>query len=317
MEMTFLPIRHPHEILNKRSGQRLVKRINDWLFKVFRKTNLGLKAKLDPQKDPYGPNTTYVVEVVPYQYWQTAWMNKTDVSHALFVKGIDMVITGMRERFKLAPSVVRRKGNTDYHSPQGGGHVHMAADIWGFTTDWYRNMERFHRDLATDYANRPYARWLLAHWIGDGGSRVMFNRDRLALMESDNVNWAIKPETVFHTALFRASAIEGRFMASQKASYLTFEFRIVGMVENARQLCAAVRLLKAWMDHIKARQQYGRYSPLRFSLTTAKWDSYTKEEGARAACQAWVKELGLDWEDYEEDFFQRNLLMRINHGAFI
>lgn len=309
-ELTFIPLRPPHEIINKRSGERLIRRINDWLFKIWHKTGISMRAKLDPQRNPYGPNTTWVVEICPLTHFQTVWASKNDASHALFTKAIDLIITGMRERFRLAPTVVTRKGNTDLHHPGGGNHIHMGADLFQFSTNWYRFMERFHRDLAMDYANRPYARWLLAHWIGDGGSRVLINRQILA----DKT--PLYKGAIFDRAVFCASAIEPRFMASQKNSYLTFEFRIVGMVENARQLCAAVRLLSAWMHHIRDRViSYAK--PLRFSLTTAKCDSYTKEDSARAACKAWVEELGLDWSNYEEDFFQRNYVMRINHGQFV
>ncbi len=310
-ELTFLPLRHPHEITDKRKGARLIRRINTALAEIGGKTGVQMVAKLDPHHFEHTTKETYLVELNPFvRYFQLEWANPKSTSHAVFTAGIDEIIGMLRKRFKLVPSLVKRRGDTDLHVPQGGCHCHLGADVFHYRTDWYRTMERFHRNLATDYANRPYARWLLAHWMSQG-SHVMFDRERLDIQEQDSL-LKVTRDALFQRALFGSSAIEPRFMASMKNSYLTFEFRIVGMVENARQLCAAVRLLRAWMRHIECLDR-----PLRFNLTTAKWDAMTKEDSARELCRSWVVDtLGLDWADYEADFFQRNYLLRIQHGTF-
>ncbi len=118
-------------------------------------------------------------------------------------------------------------------------------------------------------------------------------------------------DAIFGNLLYGAAAIESRFMRGGKTTYPTWEFRIVGMVDNARQLCSAARLCRAWLDYLARLTK-----PVRFNLTAAKWDRYTKEDTARQACRAWVTLLGLDWADYEEDHFVRNYLMRIRHGTF-
>lgn len=312
-ELSFVPLRHPHEVTNRRSGARLIGRVNNWLFRHGRKTGVRMMAKLDPHHHIYTPKETYTVEVIPISSFQTEWVQRGDKSHARFVEAIDRIFEVMRDRFGLVPYVITRKphSTTELHWPSAGAHVHYGADLYGFTPNWYRQMERFHRDLATDYANRPYARWLLAHWMGEG-SRVIYDRFRL---DQRDTNGGPPPSTdeIFSRALFSTSAIESRFMASAKNSYLTFEFRIVGMVENACQLCAAVRLVNAWVQH-HVNRVHERARPLRFTLTTARWDRMVTPEGALTHCQAWIEELGLDWADYQIDFFERNLLMRLAHG---
>lgn len=313
-EGTFIPRRHPHEITNRRRGEALVLRINHWLADIGSRSGVWMAAKLDPHHNPYARDgsTTWLVEVTPIHHFKTAWLDRAHEDHVAFVTTIDTIITGMRKQFGLVSSFVTRKGNEDLHWPGGGGHLMMQADSFDYGTHWYRHMERFHRHLAIDYANRPYARWLLAHWIADdSGSRVVVGRDRLELARDTPALWSITTSDLFERMVNHTSAIEARFMRGSKAIYPTWECRIVGMVDNARQMCSAARLCNAWLDHLVHLPKAPR-----FNLTVAKWDSYTKEAEAREACRQWVTELGLDWMDYEEDHFQRNYAMRIKHGAF-
>ncbi len=312
VEANFIPKRFPHEIINRRSGERLIRRINKWLHSYALRSGVCMMAKLDPHHNTHCANETYSVEVVPATSFQLGWAQLTSPIYPAFVRAIDQIIRTMRDRFALVPSLVTRKGGTDLHWPVGGMHCHLGADLFGFGLDWYQNMERFHRDLATDYANRPYVRWLLAHWMGEG-SRVMI--DRRTLEHRALENWTpFSRDDIFSRAVWNASSIEPRFMTSAKASYLTFEFRFVGMVENARQMCAAVRLLRAWMEQHRRRVARG-HRRLRFNLTIERWDEMITPEGALKHCREWVESLGLPWDDYDADFFQRNLLMRIKHGA--
>ncbi len=307
--MTWMPRRHPHEITDKAAGLKLVKRINRWLIKQAAKSGVYMLAKLDPHHNCYQPDETYLVEVVPFSHFQTEWLETGSTSYKLFMDGIDNIIRTFRVRFDLVPSLRTRVKGVDLEWPGGGCHLQMGADLFHQSTQFYRQMERFHRDLVTDYANRPFIRWLLAHWIGDGGSRVVVNRARLE-------QGPISKETLWLAGLIGGNTIEPRFMTSSKNSYLTFEFRMVGMVENARQLRAAVRLIQAWINYHVSRVDCC-LPAVRFTLTPARWDLMTKEDSARALCRGWVEELGLQWEDYEEDFFQRNYLMRIMHGQFV
>jgi hypothetical protein len=311
VECNFVPARAPHEIVNKVSGQRLVDRINIWLTRYALKTGLHMMAKLDPHHNVYEDDMTWNIEIVPVTKFHLDWVKQWTPSHFAFLSAMDGLITAMRDKFGLVTEVIRRKGRVETHHSIGGLHVHRSADLYGFTTDWYRLMERFHRDLATDYANRPYIRWLLAHWMGEG-SRVVIDRHRL---EQRAINGAglLTRDDIFSRALFNASAIEPRFMASTKNSYLTFEFRFVGMVQNATQMCAAVRLIDAWVRH-HVERTYAKRKPIQFNLTLARWDEMATPEGARQHCREWVESLGLDWADYERDFFERNYLMRIAHG---
>ncbi len=307
-EMTFILERHPHEIINHQSGQRLVRRINEWLFILVKRTGVSMMAKLDPHHNVHEKDMTWLVEVVPVTSFQLSWLNTADKSHKVFMFALELLFLAMREKFHLVPTLVTRKGNTDYHQSGGGCHLHVDASLGDWGTNWYRQMERFHRNLAVDYANRPYARWLLAHWIGEG-SRVIVDRHRLDQRAVFGAG-PLTRDDIFSRAVWNASAIEPRFMCSLKASFLTFEFRIVGMVDNARQLRSAALLIKAWVDHILNLQRNPR-----FTLTTEKWDTYATENGGREACRSWIKDiLGLKWADYEEDFFERCYLMRLRHG---
>lgn len=301
-ELTFFPRRHPHEITDRKVGEALVKEINDWLLRLGVKTGVMMVAKLDPHHNVHESNETWIVEVIPWTHFELHWLNKTDPSHRLFMRTIGQIFATLRSRFDLVPSLITRRKGVDYHESGGGSHVHYNAATYNFSTHWYQLMERFHRNIAVDYANRPYARWLLSHWVAGGHHHAI---------EADHLTGEpVTEDQIFDRMLHGTHAIEPRFMASGKNSYLTWEFRIVGMVENARQLRAAVLLIDAWVASIAQ-------GPKRvFDLTAAKWESYTKLRGAKVACRAWVEELGLKWADYERDFFDRNYRLRIQTQKF-
>lgn len=307
-ELTFMPRRHPHEITDRQRGEALVKRINVWLMRLLQKTGIFMFAKLDPHHNIHRKDQTWIVEIVPYTHFETEWLDREDESHDTFMRAMEILFNTMRDRFDLVPSVVKRKGDTDYHFAGGGCHVHLDASLYGYSTHFYQRMERFHRNLVTDYANRPYIHWLLSHWI-TGGSAVGVTADQLRRRHKH----PITEETVFEDALFSNHAIESRFMSSGKNSYLTFEFRIVGMVENPRQLRAAVLLLKEWVNDL-AYDSYDNVRP--FTLTLRDWQAATKEQSARKLCKEWVEGFELQWADYERDFFDRNYLLRIQNRKF-
>lgn len=299
-ELTFIPFEHPHEIVDRSRGEALIKRVNRWLAKTIYRKGVFMVAKLDPHHNVYLPNETWAVELTPFSSFEVSWLSRTNPDHRLFMRAIDRLFKGLREKFDLVPSHKWREKGVEHHCAQGGAHVHLGADHFWCGADWYAKMEAFHRNLAIDYANRPYARWLLSHWMA-GGHHNVVDREDLTCLEPMTEN------EIFGRMLNNTHAIESRFMRSAKSSYLTWEFRILGMVENARQLRAGVLLIEAWMDSLSA-------GPKReFSLTTEKWDSYTTLRGAKKACKTWVEELGLDWQDYERDFFDRNYRLRIEN----
>jgi len=141
----------------------------------------------------------------------------------------------------------------------------------------------------------------LSHWLAGGHHNVV---------ERSDLTEPLTEHEIFDCMVSGTNAIESRFMQSAKNSYLTWEVRILGMVENVRQLRSGVLLIQAWMDSI------GDGRKREFSLTAEKWDSYTTLRGAKKACKAWVEELGLDWKHYERDFFNRNYRLRIENQKF-
>mgnify|MGYP003393676889 CR=1 FL=1 len=128
-ELTFIPARYPHEIVSRAKGDRLVALINRWLLHHGVRSGLFMTAKLDPHHNVRQPNETWLIEIVPFTHFQTAWLDSASESRIGFMTAIDAIFVAMRDRFDLVPSRVWRKGNTDYHAPQGGCHL-MGIVTW-------------------------------------------------------------------------------------------------------------------------------------------------------------------------------------------
>lgn len=248
-ELTYILKDRPHCIRDKRKGHRLVKRVNKLLDAVAALTNLSLRAKLDPfyVDDGSGKVTAWCVEIVPVTHLQMCWLEQDSPSHDLFMRSVNLIFEGLAN-MGLVPSVsrtTRRAGQLVRREfPTGGCHLHHGADLFRLGPNWYSQMERFHRNLMMDYANRPYIRWLLAQWSDNVNSLCL-------VTESDFKDPArLTPESIWARALDGTHAIEPRFMMASKTSHLTFEFRFINMVENAAELRAVALLINSWVNHI-------------------------------------------------------------------
>lgn len=312
-ELTFIPRRAPHEITSEAVGKRLVKRIQCKLDRISRQTNLWMHVKLDPFHDAFTPQQTWIVEVVPLVlpgvYWDTAWLDEDDSNHRGFMIAIDWLFRLMRDH-GLVPYRTWRRGGVEYHAPGGGLHVHCGADLFPRGPTFYAQMERFHRDLTVDFANRPYIRWMLAQWSDDLNHETAVNEETLRAYAKSAPGRRVEDE--IYSGSFTQCSIMARFMSCTKASYLTFELRFVDMVQSATELRAVVRLLAAWVEHHQMRTLRGDLS-IPFTLTLADWRKATHIPSARRLCREWVKSLGLEWRDYAV-FFERNLVRRIRFG---
>jgi len=172
-------------------------------------------------------------------------------------------------------------------------------------------MKLYHRNLLTDYANRPYIRWLFSHWFADLGSSAYITLDNLEDFKSRGAN--------VMEDRWRPSTIEARYMNTTKGAYLTFEHRYFSMIENAEEMRLIARFAWAWMQYVKGQQfgedfQYKEQIP--FTLTADQLRAMQKPREAKVMCHEFFAKLGLPWDDYSH-FFDRNYLRRIKWGKFV
>ena len=332
-ELTFIPRAAPHEITSKKRGADMVANINAYLQEHL----IGrlMMAKLDPHHFPGHPEKeTYSVEIIPLRYFETAWLNKkaplqdgeTVNDWGLFKDGINEVFLHLRHKFGLVPSFSRRaKDGSILYWPGGGCHIHYDADQFSIGTNWYERMKAFHTNLAVDFANRPYIRWLFSQWFTDeesSGGLCIITEQNL----SDKEIWgdinplAITAEQVFLRTIRHSSCIEPRFMGCYKGSYLTFEFRMFSMVEDAEELGHIARFTEAWVNSLvkKTYEQeiVGNARGLQVIITRDQLAAMARIPSSRRICREFIESLGLNWKDYLP-FYERHYINRIRFGKMV
>ncbi len=330
-EMTFIPAKRPHEIVDVKAGQKLVNRINDWL-----KTDpitYTLWAKLDPHHNEHSYDTkpvTYTVEIVPYRHWWTHWFeDATDEKGkpdgwAVLGPALHRLFDGLRDRFGLIPSLRTKRAGVERHWPGGGCHIHYGiADLFQPSFKWYTLMECFHHNLLVDFANRPWIRWLFKQWFADG-CKIPVDGDDLTVGH-DGQQGPLPREPIISRSITGGNGIEPRFMPSSKGVYPTFEFRMFSMVDTPEELRLIVRFLDRWVRSLRDRTIYRRILPeadylaqqaVQPDLTLERFRAMCDERTAWGFCEAFLVQLGLTPADYRP-FYDRHYLNRIRHGKMV
>lgn len=323
-ELSFFPRRAPHEIVSEKAGQRLVDQINCALLRSQSILAAAVYAKLDPFRNTSSGDTdpvTYSIEVVPVSQFRLSLIEDPG-QWKLFRQGLSQLFKLLRDRFDLVPTLIERKRDGRLvHWPGGGCHLHFGADLFNYSSHWYRVMEHFHRNLVMDYANRPYIRWLFSQWFSNDSNHVLVKESDL---KEDSIFSRLKPEDVpnhlFNCAISSNRGIEPRYMHSSKRSYLTWEFRMFSMVANPDELRAIIRFLHRWVDRVKSPSaliQYGHKSTptdvIPFDLTLDKLRDMKDLRKSRKICRDFIESFDLDWKDYVV-FYERHYANRIRFG---
>lgn len=330
-ELTFVPARAPHEIRRKSKGQRVVDLLNDWFMRDLAAAGLHIHAKLDPFNVAMHPNglhwdtpESWCIEITPAlgHPFDSDWLHVGNESYTGFMAAIELLF-GLMEKLGYVPAVtkrVRRKGRlVDRDWPTGGCHIHVGADLFALRPYWYERTERFHRNLVMDYANRPYIRWLLAQWSDDHNSKCLVTSQTCNPMTGA---WRRpKAEELWRKAIVGdCHALEARFMAASKASYLTFEVRCINMVRSAAELRAVALIVTNWFASIAKLTANGGI--VRPTITGAKLARYSDIGESRSICDCWLDsicESGIvsSIKSTVHDLYERNYATRILHGALV
>lgn len=297
-ELTYISKSYPHEF-DRVTGEAMVRIVQDVLKKIL-PYGLVMNAKLDPQRG-YGEEERFCIEVVPFFHWETHWLYDKDWK--TLRRGLTILFREMK-KLGLVPAVTTRENGVEKEWPGGGCHIHYGMDFYLSGPNWYKQMEKFHRALVVDYANRPYIRWLFKQWFADNSA--------LILAGGEDTKKRPSPDTLFKRS-FANGGLEARFMATNKNTYPTFEFRQFSMIHNPDELKAIVSFVRGWTKQVEiaARQE------IRFTLTTKQLRNMQDLRKARKICRDFiVHDLGLDWKDYEV-FFNRNYVKRARFGKFV
>jgi hypothetical protein len=301
LELTFIPDRPsgPKEFSCKKEAQRAA----DALFRALRPLRKRIQAfdiDLGVKVDVFRlePDPAWIIEVVNCDKptWDYQWEDP------MFVALIQQVFDRAK-KLKLLPRI-RRNG---IHHPSGGGHAHIGiADLFPDDHLYLARLYLFERNLYTDFANRPYIRWLFAEWFDSGtNSQVTFGAMDLkthsrAKLKKKAYEWG------------RTScSIAARYSYRYKPAYPTYEYRFFDMGDSAKDIARNVRFLVAWVNHHVAKATNAETVP--FTLTLPQFESFRNLRTAWREISRLLRELGLDPKDYR-GAFEDNYVPRMRYG---
>jgi len=312
-EANWLPIAHPMGYRSYQEAWKVCLKINRALGALSKRFGPSAISKPDPlhltggEEDENGEANTYSIEVVPLTHFHLDWLERGEQQWSIFKKWLDELFALMK-RHGLAPSVTRTRKGVTTHFSGGGCHFHVGADLYGIGPDFYKRMERFHRDIAVDYANHPELRWLFSDWMSNQAHHLVWRPDT----PKKPAGFKTMEDFVFYKLLHGAYAIESRFMKNAKGSHLTFEFRFFRMVENPEEFRLAARFVEAWVRAVRDAM-YWDVPPIKFTMNQRKWNARMDPDKAWRAISVFLEGISLDPKDYRV-FFERNYLMRLKHG---
>ena len=312
-EMNWVPRAHPMGYRSYKEAQKVCCKINRTLDVLSKRFGPCAMAKPDVlhlkggEEDENGETSTYSIEVIPVTHFHFSWLESRSGQWDIFESYLETLFALMK-RHGLTPSVSRTRKGVTTHFAGGGFHIHCGADLYNTGPDFYKRMERFHRDIAVDFANHPELRWLFADWMSDQAHHLVWRPDT----PKKPAGFKTMEDFVFYKLLHGAYAIESRFMKNAKGSYLTFEFRFFRMVENPEEFRLAARFVEAWVRAVRDAM-YWDVPPIKFTMNQRKWNARMDPDKAWRAISVFLEGISLDPKDYRV-FFERNYLMRLKHG---
>lgn len=285
-ELTFLPAKAPHYFTTREAAQQVTDKVNAVLKLRFGHLALIAKADCFPG---VGNGNPHLIEVIPVTHWDEWNFNRC-------AQALDALFRELRT-LGLVPTAVKA-GRTERHYPNGGCHFHIGMNLFEFDSEFYTRMSQFHANLAVDYANRPYVKWLFAQWFDDKNSATVFNEQEfIGVNTSTAAHWAHNRQGVM-----------ARFAKYHKDPHPTFEFRFFSM-GDAKEVGLMASFLICWVNHIRKLNE-----PLKLSITPRDFQlRFRNPRVIEKEMAGWFTELGLEWQCYRP-FFTRNYLNRLRFG---
>lgn len=319
-ELTFLPKNKNREFASWEEAEKVMIKLN----KLFLKNKIvTFYPKVEPFHNVHGDNTTYIIEVVPFYSLNDIWLKE----RKYFIKQFNIVFNTCK-KMGLVP--IDKTNNREW--PNGGCHIHIGANLFPTTLDYFKNMENFTKNLYMWYANNPWIKWLFTQYFDDNNSEVLVTLDDLkdkerGLIEAKkfcekmkwgdpDINTYYSPETVMRLGIEKIG-IKMRFPIHGKNSYNTYEFRFFGMVKNAEELYLITNFLNKNIENLVDITNKNQYITTPFLLKSASFnDLYKDLKYMKKSLVVYFKSFDLNFKDYEV-FWERNYINRIKYGKLI
>lgn len=200
----------------------------------------------------------------------------------------------------LSGRISHTRGGVTKVFPDGGSHIHSSIDLFGgdHRPSFLHDLARFQCNLFTDYANRPYVKWLFAHPFDDLNSKVVYAHE-------DMGSNAVKRVYEGYTG------IVPRFTGMRRHAMPTFEHRYFGAAQTAQEALDNLVFVNNWVAHLRkltlTRQR------LKVTLTPSYFRSLKQARFAWREVSDFLRLIGCNPDAYREPF-ERNYLTRMRWG---
>jgi hypothetical protein len=226
-------------------------------------------------------------------------------NEAEYLRGIFEICQKFGLTTKIQPKLDKKKNQLIYH-PTGGFHIHLGMDLFPAGKNFLSLLDRFNKNLWTDYCNRPYIKWLFDEWFDNHNSMIGVNHSDLVEIENGNLD-----HLDLQTCKF---AINPRYQHNGKPLYPTFEFRFFDSPSTVSEFFENIDFIDKWTEyHIGLIE--ANVSPLAFILDDKRLESFSDLDKTWTEISLFLETLKLKPEIYKPRF-DTNYSNRVKVGLF-
>lgn len=310
-ELTFIPANEKNcEFSSFKKAIKIASKIN----KSIAKKCPDFYAKADPFHNAWSDNRTYLIEIVSYFGLTDDVFYNKKLEKEFFRKNNHIFKVCKSNNLVPLKTKYDRKKKIYQEYPTGGCHIHIGADLFPRGSNYFKLMQAFTTNLYTSYANNPWIKWLFAQYFDDNNSKILFTKTDLTYWK--NSASPISPELCYDEGFWK-TAIQLRMPKNYKRPYLTYEFRMVNMVLNTKELYDVTKFFKNWVDLMVKTTENGLSCFFPFTLKLEDFKKFKDLKYAEELMKKFIEEkLNLKWDDYKV-FFNRNYVKRMKYGELI
>lgn len=205
------------------------------------------------------------------------------------------------DQLDLTARIIKNTKDKKIYYPTGGGHIHIGTDFirdrGALPENFLIYLNNWQTNMYTDYANRPYIKWLFAEWFDDLNSQVY---------DYEYIKKKADPVMVLTRERL---CIRPRFsMIKNLLPLPTYEFRFFDAQRTSADVRLDVNFLEKWITYIPARK-----GTIKLKITQKYFKKLKNLRFAWGEISAFLTEIGLDPKAYRAKF-DENYTLRMKYG---
>lgn len=304
LELTFLPRADPNGFKTETETSKVVRKFNSLLKPVNNPQETGCSVFL-AKEESLGDN--YCIEVVNF----INHIASREIEDEQFRDRLSSVFN-IADYLRLTARASKTEKGIRLEYASGGSHIQHSMNVFGRSHSpcFLNRLACFERNMCSDYANRPYIRWLFAQWFDNTNSLVMFNLDDLPKSGIIKKNPIYKIYSDWCTHI----GIVPRFTGIRRGCIPTYEHRYFDATQTADETIDNLKFIQAWIGSLAERTENGL--KIKSKLTRSYFKSLKNTRFAWKEISQFLLSLALNPNCYRPNF-ERNYITRMKFGQMV